>query len=695
MQAIQNEIARAMTEAGIPAPEEIIIDDRIHRFQTNGKPGDRAGYYCLHDHGQGFVAGFFGCWRSGIHRTWHSKLDQGLDPAERARVQEKIRAANARVEAERKRIAEQARETARKLWERAKPASPDHPYLKRKGIRATGEIKQLGDALLVPVLDCRGELHGLQLIYSDGNKRFLTGTQVSGHFFQIGKREPFYIVEGYATGASVWDAVRGKGTVVVAFNAGNLLPVAKVIREANPSAKITICADDDAQTRGNPGLTKATEAAKTTGALLTVPRFQDTTTRGTDFNDLDQLEGLEAVKRCLKRAKLSTGLVLTPLSEVQHEEVEWLWEPYLPLGKITLLEGDPGVGKTWLALAICAKLVEKNHTVVYASCEDGIADTLKPRVEGMGLSLDLDRFFVLEGNQKKDGMIEPFTLRNRDVLEEALRVYRPSLVVLDPIQGFLGGDVDFHRANEVRARLAGVIQLAEKYNCAFLLVRHLAKTPTPKAIYRGLGSIDFSAVARSILLVGEKASQKVMVHTKSSLGEKGPSLAFEVKEGRFFWVGESHVEAADLLKEDTEDKKTALDQAVEFLQEVLSSGPMPSNEIQKHAKAAGISGITLRRAKNQLHIWSKMQKDEKGKTIGWVWGLLGPDDQTESSLGIQNDHLDSTQQNQLLSPDYPDDHLRSLEGDRLGDHLEKLQSQEAGEEGIPDGQEEQENLALF
>ena len=319
------EIVKAMEMAGVPVPNEIILDGRIHRFPTNGKQGDRAGYYQFWDHGNGFVAGYFGDWRSGVSQKWCSKNAHELSPIQKKKVAEVQQAA----ETERRRLAEQARRKACKLWEKAREPS-FHPYLKRKGISPLGDIKQLKSLLLIPVMDSNGGIHSLQLISPDGTKRFLAGTQVAGQFFPIGQGEPIYIAEGYATGVSIYEAIEGQGTVVVAFFAGNIKPVAKVIREANPSAKIIICADNDAWTAGNPGLTKATEAAKAIGALLAAPSFRDTSKKPTDFNDLHQLEGLQRVRDCLREAKhpeLSEQEVeaeldrLAPLSPIQYDRI--------------------------------------------------------------------------------------------------------------------------------------------------------------------------------------------------------------------------------------------------------------------------------------------------------------------------------------------------------------------------------------
>jgi hypothetical protein len=201
------------------------------------------------------------------------------------------------------------------------------------------------------------------------------------------------------------------------------------------------------------------------------------------------------------------------------------------------------------------------------------------------------------------------------------------MVVLDPIQGFLGGAVDMHRANEVRAKLAPLARMAETYGCAVVVVRHLSKAPAGRAIYRGLGSIDFTAAARSVLLVGQTPDKgRAVVHLKNSVGELGPSLGFEIQHGRFFWRGEVDTKAGDILAPDApEEDKTALDEAAEWLQEVLSEGPATAKEVLKAAKEAGIAERTLYRAKARLGVQVKRDTRPGEKTGPWVW-ILSPED---------------------------------------------------------------------
>lgn len=316
--------------------------------------------------------------------------------------------------------------------------------------------------------------------------------------------------------------------------------------------------------------------------------------------------------------KASTKSQVTPavvcLNNVQPEAVSWLWEPYIPAGKITVLEGDPGVGKTWVGLAICTRLTKRGRAVLYATAEDGLADTIRPRAEGMGA--DLSRFYVLRGAQNGEGVL-PFTLADPEVLEGAIEEYRPALVVLDPLQFYIGPDVDMHKANETRSRLALLAAMAEKYGCGIVLIRHLTKSQMDRGIYRGLGTIDIAAAARSVLLVGKtQDGTRALVQIKNSLAEYGQALGFEIRQGHFFWTGEVDISAEDLLRPEAgQEEKTALEEAVEWLQGVLADGPTEARTILKEARQAGIAERTLNRAKAALRVTSQKMGNN------WVWKL--------------------------------------------------------------------------
>jgi phage/plasmid primase-like uncharacterized protein len=287
-----------MADVGLACREAIIPDGQIHRFYVEGdRRGTRNGWYVYFD---GPVpGGVFGSWRTGARHTWSATNPDEFDRAQRAAYEEQIKKAKAANDKTRREAAMRAQRRARKILARSQPAHSDHRYLASK-IVAAYRLHMHRGLLVVPLRDAGGTLHSLQFIGPDGRKRFLKDGRIKGCYHAIGKlTEPLYIVEGYATGASVHEAT-GCG-VVVAFDAGNLTCVAQAIRKKHPRHPVVIAADNDQRTRGNPGLTKAREAATAINAMLAYPSHDNPDV--TDFNDLHQLGGLEAVKAQLAQAE--------------------------------------------------------------------------------------------------------------------------------------------------------------------------------------------------------------------------------------------------------------------------------------------------------------------------------------------------------------------------------------------------------
>lgn len=298
----QSAFKQTMRKAGIEPLAEIIPDGSIHRFNVSGdKPRSENGWYVFHNGDP--AAGAFGCWKRGISETWSDKEYRTLTAEEKARYSTHIECIRKQREEEQSRVHAECRKASKVLWDNGQDVDANYPYIVTKGIKPAG-IKQLNDMLLIPVRDYAGTLHGLQFISTDGSKRFKTGTSKAGNFCLIpgDKTGPVLICEGYATGASLNEATGH--IVAVAFDAGNLRAVAKKLRETTPNRALIVCADNDQWTEGNPGLTKAIEAARKTGAFLALPVFRDTTARPTDFNDLHKIEGIEAVRGCIKAAEM-------------------------------------------------------------------------------------------------------------------------------------------------------------------------------------------------------------------------------------------------------------------------------------------------------------------------------------------------------------------------------------------------------
>lgn len=330
--------------------------------------------------------------------------------------------------------------------------------------------------------------------------------------------------------------------------------------------------------------------------------------------------------------------ILTRMSDVEPQEVKWLWPPYIPLGKLTLLEGDPGLGKTFISLALAtavsrgwsllsqtgapgAELEPSN--VLYMTAEDGLADTLRPRLDAA--DADVSRVYTLDGweliNEREETVTGSVSLSDVALLEQALVEVKPKLVVVDPLQAYLGAGVDMHRANEVRPVLSALGNLAEKHGCAVICIRHLSKALSPKAIYSGMGSIDFAAAARSILSVGEHEGERLLAHVKSSLAPQGKSIRYELQDGSLYWLGVSDVTADDMRVPQRIESESTVDAAVAFLVSFLTDGPQTATATFKAAKQEGISERTLKRAKAQLEIESRRVSAGNEGEGEWRWSL--------------------------------------------------------------------------
>ncbi|MGK2872968.1 MAG: DUF3631 domain-containing protein [Alphaproteobacteria bacterium] len=298
------QFSAAVLRAGLTPPAKIEADGALHRFPTNGKHGDDSGWYILHT--DGISAGSFGCWRAGVSHTWRADIGRELTPAESQAHRKRMDAIRVEREADKAKRHADAEIRAVGIWERAQQASPDHPYAVRKGVSIDG-LREHEGQLAVPMRDADGGLSSLQFIAPDGGKRFLPGGRVKGCFHLIGKPDATLCVcEGYATAASI-HAATGQA-VAVAFNAGNLEPVAMALRLKYPETKIIVCGDAD---KSGVGQAKAQEAAAAVGGSAVLPAFTPDELAAdsppTDFNDMAALRGPEAVKDIIQGAKCASG----------------------------------------------------------------------------------------------------------------------------------------------------------------------------------------------------------------------------------------------------------------------------------------------------------------------------------------------------------------------------------------------------
>ena len=316
---------------------------------------------------------------------------------------------------------------------------------------------------------------------------------------------------------------------------------------------------------------------------------------------------------------MKQDLELIRMSDIQPEEVQWLWYPYIPLGKLTVIQGDPGEGKTTFVLAMIAALTKGEAlperepldpvNILYQTAEDGLADTIRPRLDALGA--DCSRVLVIDESKRELSLSDE---RIRQAMEET----GAKLLVLDPLQAYLGAEVDMHRANEVRPILKRLGSVAEQMGCAVILIRHLNKMQRQKSGHRGMGSVDFQAAARSVLLVGrtkEDPQLRIVVPDKSSLAPEGESIAFALDpEQGFQWKGYCAYNAEELLGGSTKQVQTKTMQAEETLRNLLDK-PAPAEEILRRITAAGISERTLMTAKKNLGVLSEKRGGQ------WFWRL--------------------------------------------------------------------------
>ena len=310
-------------------------------------------------------------------------------------------------------------------------------------------------------------------------------------------------------------------------------------------------------------------------------------------------------------------------SNVEPIKVDWLWYPYIPYGKVTLVQGDPGEGKSTFVLNVAALLskgenmpdgypVEKPETVVYQCSEDGTADTIKPRLIAAGAHCNRVAYIVEED--------KPLTL-NDTRLEKAIAKSNAKLLIIDPIQSYIGQDGDMQSASRMRNLIGGLASIAAKYNCAVILIGHLNKQNSGKNLYRGLGSIDIAATARSILMVArddDESDVRYVFHIKSSLAPEGDAIRFAIgKPNGFRWLEKSIIKNINAFLYPHKDSKKV--KAKQYLIKLLEYQDISSVCVFEILSNLGISKRTVKDAKCELKIKSYKANNS------WYWHYEGAD----------------------------------------------------------------------
>lgn len=688
------EFRAAIQSAGLIPPDTIEPDGKLRRFASNGKCSDDAGWYVLHD--DGIPAGIFGDWRNGLSQTWRADIGRKLTPAEDAAHRAKVETMRREREAETARQRAEAASKAVAIWKAASPASADHPYLLRKRVPPVTTLRELdavaaatilgyapkskgeplSGRLLVAPVKVGDALSTCELIDEAGRKSAVYGGAKGGGYWSAqplpngdGAGLVIMIGEGVATVLSGHEA--SGNPAIAALSSSNLQEVAKVMRELYPAATLVILADLVKATGEPDG--HAIDAALSVGGKLAIPDFGAGRIEGAkDFNDLHQTRGLEAVRHaianasapavpeCQPRARSAPAgdpeghIAYRCVSDIQAKPIRWLWQGRIARGKVSMLAGNPGLGKSQVTVSMAA-VVSTGGTwpvdrtpcergrVIFLSAEDDPADTIRPRLEASGA--DLSRVFILDAvveGYRSDGgkVVRAFNLaKDMERLGALLaEIGDVALIVIDPITAYLG-EADSHKNAEIRALLSPLSDLASKHGTAMVCVSHLNKSGGGEALLRVTGSMAFVAAARAAFIVAkdkENETRRLFLPLKNNIGNDQTGLAFAVQPAqvtspaglietsRVLWELEAVTVTADevMTQQGDPEERSATDEAGDWLRDLLAAGSMKASEVQKEARQAGISDKALRRARERMGI----KPHKSGFSGGWWWGINGRED---------------------------------------------------------------------
>ncbi len=331
------------------------------------------------------------------------------------------------------------------------------------------------------------------------------------------------------------------------------------------------------------------------------------------------------------------------LADIEPKAVTWIWPQRIPRGKFSMLAGDPGLGKSYLSLDIATRISLGSHwpdggkvdqgKVLLISVEDGLEDTIRPRLDLLGADLRMIR--AIDSLVESDEEQKALSLEDHlQLLEVEILAYEAVLLILDPILAFTGKS-DTHKASQVRAMVAPLAAMADRTLCSILAIIHLnKKSGEMNSVYRLTGSLDFAAAARSVMVVGkhpDDANKRVLCPVKMNLSAMPDSLEYYfTSDGYFDWGDAVKLDANDLLNIPSQDDKSAREQAKDFLCDILMDGPMVANDVWDSAKQHGISQNTLRRAKDDIGVVIYRNQISTGKkgNPGYVWSLVPPEEET-------------------------------------------------------------------
>jgi archaellum biogenesis ATPase FlaH len=361
------------------------------------------------------------------------------------------------------------------------------------------------------------------------------------------------------------------------------------------------------------------------------------------------------------------------LADVERENVTWMWQGFLPHKKLVIVDGMPGVGKSTLTADIAAKVStgatfpcgteNRARGVLFLAVEDGVADTIRPRVEAAGG--DVERVYAMSGVEIQGQESAPDLSKHIEIIRNLVIEHDIGLIIIDPIMALLGANVDSYRDQDVRSITTPLARLAEELDVIVLVVRHPNKSISSNALMRGGGSMAFIGAARVGWVVGKDPSdesRRILAIAKSNLAMMADSLQFQLVTDEQFgcarieWLGKSMVSADILYSEPNQDERNQTDEAMEWLQDFLGDSEIDSKVAKQKAGDAGISEKALRRAREKLDV--RVIRRGKGKEHVTTW-LLAPHTPTDAPLNVGmssvNGHEWPSQGE--LSPNWPESPL--------------------------------------
>ena len=522
--APEDQLKDAMLGAGLKPPDAIHLDGKLHRFNsgTKGEAGhDKPGWYIAF--ADGVPAGRFGCWRSGIELTWRAEIGRILTVAEEMAQSRRLAEAKTKRDAEQKKTREVAANTVEIIWAEGSAASPEHPYLQRKGIKPHG-ARVTGDGrLMVPLYTAGGELSSIQYIAGDGDKKYHPGGQTGSMFWVLGHLEDadtLYLAEGFATGATIQE-VTGK-PCAVAYSASNLVAVAGILKKAHPTLDICIVADNDAS---GVGQRYAEQASAKFGVRMTMPPTQG------DANDYVQAGGDLALLLTPSTSEYKLNKFIITAS--QPAPISWLVKHWIQDKALVMIHGPSGGGKTfvvldWMLHIASGKASWHGHKVkpgkiVYLAGEGHHG--LKSRLAAWGHKNNISdpSFWSSEAG------VDLNTAAGYLQVVEAIRALKikPDVITVDTLHRFMAGDEN--SAQDAKTMLDACAALMQEFGCTVILVHHTGVSEEAQHRARGSSAWRGALDIEISVIPGKPGVAMQIVQRKSKDAEMAASVYVDLE----------------------------------------------------------------------------------------------------------------------------------------------------------------------